>query len=300
MTYREMLERAQSMRSRDLFGKVTEEELNALPAAQTEKTVVCDDKTVVHIYELRPSGGPARACPMVINFHGGGFIKGRQDKDRVYCSGLSETFGALVWDVDYSLAPEHPFPAAVREAYAIVSYAFAHAAEIGTDAGRIVLAGHSAGGNLVAAVCQQLRNRAGFRPSCVLMEYFPADLHTDPAEKPRVAADMPAEVARTYNAFYCTPEAAVSPLASPLFAPAGSLRAFPDTMIVTAGLDSLHTEDEEFASQLAQAGVAVTLRQYPASHHGFTVNRTDEWEPALREQYDFIGRHISGKEKAEK
>jgi len=292
MTYDEMLAQAEKMRSRDLFGQVSEEELAVLPAVQTEINVSCGDGICVHVYEIRPRKERTPNCPMFLNFHGGGFIKGRQNKDRVYCSRLAEEFGALVWDIDYSLAPEHPFPTAVHEASAIVKYAFTHAGELGVDAGRILLSGHSAGGNLTAAACIGLAADGRFRPAAVIMEYFPADLHTDPAEKPRVATDMPAEVARTYNAFYCAPETAVSPLASPLFAEERELGAFPDTLIQSAGLDSLNTEDEEFAIKLARAGVEVSVKRYLHSHHGFTINRTDEWEAAFRAQEAFIRRHI--------
>ena len=293
MTYEEMLARASAMRSRDLFGRVDPEELKKLPAVQTEKNLNCGNGITVHLYELKPEKGLESRCPMFINFHGGGFIKGRQDKDRVYCSGLAEAFGALVWDIDYSLAPEHPFPAAVNEAYAVTEYAFAHAAELQVSPERIFLLGHSAGGNLAAVTCMRLSEERKYQPTALLIEYFPADLLTDPAEKKRVETDMPAEVARTYNAFYCGPENAGSPSASPLLAEDEVLKNFPDTLIITAGLDSLKIEDEEFALRLKKNGVCVEWKCFEKSHHGFTINRTEEWKEAADMQYGFLRNRLS-------
>ena len=286
MEYEEKLERALRMRSRDLFGAVTPEELAAYPAEQTELWVETYAGKV-HIYQLTPENRPQNG-PMLLNFHGGGFIKGRQDKDRLFCSRLALEFGCLVWDVDYSLAPESVFPTAVEESLGVAEYVRAHAGELGIDPERIVLLGHSAGGNLACTVCM----KGSFRPAALIIEYCPMDLATDPAEKPRVESDMPAGTAKLYNAFYCEPEAAKNPLVSPLFAPEEQLARFPDTLVLSAGLDSLCYEDEEFAMKLARAGVTVTSRRFRDSLHGFTLNRNGEWEAGCNLIETFIRQHI--------
>lgn len=194
--------------------------------------------------------------------------------------------------MDYSLAPEHPFPKAVHEAYDVVKYAYDHGEELGIDREKIILMGHSAGGNLAVTVCMRAGETRDFRPAGLLAEYFPADLCTDPEKKKRAEGDMPAEVAKAYNAFYCDGENAGNPYASPLFATKEQLRSFPDTLIISAGMDSLCYEDEEFAAKLIQAGVTVTARRFMNSRHGFTVNRTDEWEDALSLTEDFIQRNL--------
>ena len=292
MTYEEMVERAQRMRSRDVFGAVPREEIDAVGALQTELDLQVSDKHTVHIYQLEPKSGCRDNTPLIINFHGGGFIKGRQTKDELFCSQMAVEFDCKIWDVDYSLAPEYPYPTAVEESYAVVAYAFAHAAEFGIDTNRIVLLGHSAGGNLVATVCLRAGETKAFRPAAVVMEFFPIDLATDPATKPRAEGDMPAEVARTYNAFYCPPELANTPYVSPGFATQEQLTYFPDTLIMSAAKDSLCFEDEEFAMRLAQAGVAVTCKRFQNSLHGFTINRNGDWEESQKLLKDFVGRYI--------
>ena len=194
MTRKEMIERAIQIRSRDLYGKVDREELDSLTAIQKliEIPVSGGSVPVFQIISEKRSSNSG----MIINFHGGGFMKGRQDKDRVFCSRMAEKFNALVWDVDYSLAPENPFPKAVDEAYQVVKYAFEHSKELEVDTNRIFLIGHSAGGNLAVTVCMKAGETREFQPKGLIAEFFPTDLYTDPVLKTRIEGDMPAETAR--------------------------------------------------------------------------------------------------------
>lgn len=298
MTREEMIERAVNMRSRDLFGQVSREELAGLSAEEKKIEIPMSKGGNIPVYEIETEGRLPQSG-MLINFHGGGFIKGRQGKDRLFCSKLAEKFGVLVWDVDYSLAPEHPFPRAVDEAYEVVKYAYDHGKELGVDREKILLMGHSAGGNLAVTVCMRAGATKDFRPAGLIAEFFPADLYTDPAQKKRVEGDMPAEVAKTYNSFYCAGEQAKDPYVSPLFAEEEQLRDFPDTLILSAGLDSLCYEDEEFAMKLMRAGVTVTGKRFRGSRHGFTINRTEEWEEGQRLIERFIGKQIFTPAKAD-
>ena len=144
MTQEEKIEIADMVRSRDRFGPVSEEELAALPGKETELWIRTKNGKTVHVFEERPENLPEQAA-LLLNFHGGGFLKGRTDRDRRYCCWAMEQLNCLVWDIDYSLAPENPFPFAAEEAYEIVSYAFEHSTELGIDQEKIILAGHSAG-----------------------------------------------------------------------------------------------------------------------------------------------------------
>ena len=155
MTLEEKIAMANQVRSRDRFGSVSPEEQAALPGTETELWIKTANGCKIHVFEERPDTLPPKAA-LLLNFHGGGFIKGRTDRDRRYCCTLMERLNCLVWDVDYCLAPEKAFPAAVHESYGIAEYAFDHAAELGVDPEKIILAGHSAGGNLVAAACIQM------------------------------------------------------------------------------------------------------------------------------------------------
>ena len=120
MTREEKIAIADMVRSRDRFGPVSPEELAALPGKEQELWVHTKNGKTVHVFEERPDNLPEQAA-LLLNFHGGGFLKGRTDRDRRYCCWVMEQLNCMVWDVDYSLAPEAPFPFAAEEAYEIVS-----------------------------------------------------------------------------------------------------------------------------------------------------------------------------------
>lgn len=220
-------------------------------------------------------------APILVNYHGGGFIRGRGDRDELFCRRLACAFHGVVVDVDYSLAPEHPFPTAVRQARTAALWAKEKAAEFGCDGEKLLLVGQSAGGNLVANVCMAELDQAAVRPLCAVIAYAPLDLKTDPAAKFHPERDMPAERARGYNALYCAPEKAGDWRVSPLFAPAQRLAALPRTLIITAGDDSLAAEGEDFARNLARAGVETTCKRFAGCVHGFFINRMDAWEDGI-------------------
>lgn len=202
MTRQEMLEKAEIIRSRDRFGVMTAEELAALPGTERILSIPVTDTRAIRVYEIRPAKPLEDHGPMIINYHGGGFIKGRSDRDRRYCCFLAEQLHCLVWDVDYCLAPEEPFPAAANESCLVAEYAFEHSLELNIDPKRIALAGHSAGGSLVAATLIKAGETHSFRPCAALMEYFPANQSIPATEKltPELKAD-PFWISRALVAF---------------------------------------------------------------------------------------------------
>lgn len=110
MTRSEMIEKAKNIRSRDRFGTMAQEELDALPGTETLLQIPVDGGKRVPVYEIRPDTPLENPAPLLLNFHGGGFLKGRGDRDKRYCCHMAQQLGCLVWDVDYSLAPEAPSP----------------------------------------------------------------------------------------------------------------------------------------------------------------------------------------------
>lgn len=297
MTLEEKIAMANQVRSRDRFGPVSPEELAALPGTETELWIETANGCEIHVFEERPDTLPPKAA-LLLNFHGGGFIKGRTDRDRHYCCTLMERLNCLVWDVDYCLAPEKAFPAAVHESYGIAEYAFDHAEELGVDPEKIILAGHSAGGNLVAAACIQNAETHKLRPCCVLMEYFPVDNTVNPIDRlsPELKQD-PFWVKRSateklYTDFYVGDADPAQPLCSPIKADEAALSTFPDCLILSAGEDSLRDDTEAFALRLIRAGVCVTAQRIPEAMHGFTTNRTPGWERALDAHCKFFREHL--------
>ncbi len=266
--------------------QVSPEEIAAFPAEVTEVSVpTCQGDTPVFVIA---STTKHTNRPLMLNFHGGGFIAGRQKRDELFCRKLACTHDAVVLDVDYKLAPQYPFPAAVLQSWDVALWAKEHAGEFGADPEKMVLVGHSAGGNLVAGVCMRGGDTGLLKPLCAVIDYAPMDLATDPGEKERSICDMPAEQAKRYNEMYVAPELAKDPYVSPLFAPDALLEGFPNTLIITAGEDSLCNEAEEFALRLIRAGVYVSVQRFTDSVHGFIINRCCQWQEGIARIHSFL------------
>lgn len=260
--------------------QISWEEMERYPCSIRRVEVPVQGEVPVTVYLTVP-GQVQPGAPIVVNYHGGGFIRGRSDRDELFCRRLACTFQCVVVDVDYSLAPDHPFPTAVHQARAAALWAKGQASALDCDPKKLLLVGQSAGGNLVANVCMEEVEHPEINPLCAVIAYSPLDMKTDPAEKVHPERDMPAERARNYNALYCPPERAEDPRVSPVFAPLEQLTAFPPTLVITAGDDSLAPEGEQFALHLAQAGVETTCKRFPNCVHGFFINRMDAWQEGV-------------------
>lgn len=218
----------------------------------------------------KPQSDLSAPLPVYINMHGGGFIFGKAEMDDPWCRLIADQAGCVVINVDYRLAPEHKFPTAVHECYDVLKWVHEHPEHFSTHANHMAIGGHSAGGNLAAAVCL-LNQQQGTGIPIVLqiIDYAPLDLVTDPAEKPSFEEAIPAEIAKTFNAMYVeTAEDTRNPLASPVLAE--SLEGLPEALIITAEKDSLAAEGRSYAERLKQAGVKVFHKEYEGAPHGFT------------------------------
>jgi acetyl esterase len=231
---------------------------------------------------------PAR-LPLFIDLHGSGFVVGHAEMDDPFMMRLCVGAQIKVFNVDYSLAPENPFPRAIEEIFAVVRYAKAHADELGIDPQRIAVGGHSAGGNFAAAVALMDVDRQELGLRGLILDYPPLDVYTDASEKPSPAGGIPVESARISDASYhLDREGRKNPLISPLFATPEQLRHFPPTQIITAGLDTLCAEAVRFSEKLQSAGVLVDHRHFPDSLHGFTHQPVPEADAAWQMMIDFL------------
>ena len=239
---------------------------------------------------------------MFVNLHGGGFVLGDWQDDDPYCRYLADTAGCLVVNVDYLLAPEHKFPAAVHQTAALLSWLTDNASTIGADGSRIAVGGHSAGGNLSAAACL-LAARHGTPPvRGLIVDYAPLDLATPPGAKHAGspgAAEL-ASVGARFNAWYLpTPEDGSDELASPLLA--ADLAGLPPTLVITAEHDLLRAEGDLFAARLGAAGVVVEHVVVPDSGHGFTHVGPEEHASAAWERMaDFLRRMLAAERAGER
>ncbi len=219
-----------------------------------------------------PPGDPGdeRPSPLLVYFHGGGWVVGDIETHDQPCRLLALHSGAKVLSVDYRLAPEHPFPAAVEDALASFRDAIAKAGALGIDPARVAVAGDSAGGHL-AAVCSILAAAdGGPAPAFQLLIYPATDFVETSASRVKFGEGflLTKENMDWYEEqFLGSGVDRRDPRVSPLHA--SSLEGVAPAMIVTAGFDPLRDEGEAYARRLRQAGVRCTLRRHPGSVHGF-------------------------------
>ena len=207
--------------------------------------------------------------PLLVFFHGGGWIYGDLDSHDAACRFLAERSGVRVLSVDYRLAPEAPFPAAVEDAEAAYAWVVANAESIGADPTRLAVGGDSAGACL-ATTTAIAAARAGL-PLAFQLLIYPGTDHTGSSASRESFAEgfyLTSEFMDLATSTYL-PEGTPldDPVASPLYAdlPAGLAPAY----VVTAGFDPLRDEGEAYARKLADAGVEVELKRFPDQIHGF-------------------------------
>jgi len=216
---------------------------------------------------LRKAGGLA---PGLVFFHGGGWVIGDLDSHDVVCRKLADEGELMVVSVDYRLAPEHKFPAAVDDAIASTKWIAENAKQFGIDASRLMVGGDSAGGNLAAVVAISARDGNGPDIAGQLLIYPAIDFAmTHPSHKePETSILLTHSVILWFRDHYLSGAADVGDWrASP--ARAKTLIGLPPAYVLTAGADPLRDEGDEYARRLKEAGVAVTHRTFPGQFHGF-------------------------------
>jgi acetyl esterase len=208
--------------------------------------------------------------PALVFYHGGGWVVGSIDTHDALCRALTCAASALVVSVEYRLAPEHPYPAGVDDAYAAASWVADHAADLGADAARLALGGDSAGGNLAAVVALKARDQGGPRLALQVLLYPITDYDFEtPSYRECAEGYMLTRAAMIWfwDQYLADPDRRREPYASPL--QAADLKGLPPALVVTAEYDPLRDEAEAYASRLRQAGVPVKLSRYDGMIHGF-------------------------------
>ena len=209
-------------------------------------------------------------APCLVFFHGGGWVIGNLDTHDVVCRKLADEGQLIVISVDYRLAPEHKFPAAVDDAIAATKWIAGHANEFGIDATRLLVGGDSAGGNLTAVVALSARDGNGPAISGQVLIYPATDFSmTQPSHRePETSILLTHSVIKWFRDHYLNGISDISDWrASP--ARAKTFAGLPPAYVLTAGADPLRDEGDEYAQRLKDAGVAVTWRTFPGQFHGF-------------------------------
>ncbi len=213
----------------------------------------------------------APALPLLVYFHGGGFVLGDLDSHDSICRNLALAADAVVVAVDYRLAPEHPFPAAADDCLAATRWAAARAAALGADPARIAVAGDSAGGNLAAVVALRLRDEGGPALRGQLLIYPVTDNHVEPTASMIANGEgyfLTREAMLFFDKHYLAdPDHLAHPHFAVLRAP--DLSGLPPAYVLTAEYDPLLDEGEAYAARLSAAGVAVEQVRALGVIHGF-------------------------------
>ncbi|HZT65903.1 MAG TPA: alpha/beta hydrolase [Acidimicrobiales bacterium] len=272
--------------------------MSALPREAGEELPRVEDRTVpgpagevpVRIYDPTARGD----APVVVHFHGGGWVVGDLDTHDHTCRALARACGAVVVSVDYRLAPEHRYPAAVEDCWAATRWVASHPAEVGGDTTRLAVAGDSAGGNLAAVVSLMARDSGGPELAFQLLVY--------PAVDARMGWPSIDENAEGYlltkqdmiwfYGHYGCPDPTdwkVSPLLAENHA------GLAPALVITAEFDPLRDEGEAYAEKLRAAGVNATATRYDGMIHGFfgmsaTIDRAGD---AMKEAAEALSRALN-------
>ncbi len=209
--------------------------------------------------------------PALLYFHGGGWVVCNLDTHDVVCSAIAHRAGAVVIAVDYRLAPEHKFPAAVIDCYAATLWVAANAQKLGVDPKRISVGGDSAGGNLAAVISLKSRDENGPAIALQVMVYPVTDLSSFGTQSYEEFGEdhylTKKEMEWFRDHYLRTMDDAYDPDASPLLAK--DLTRLPPAVIITAECDPLCDEGAAYAKRLSDAGVPVTYTCYKGMIHPF-------------------------------
>lgn len=241
-----------------------------VPIGAVENRAIAGPGGDIPIRIYTPIEAADAPMPVLVYYHGGGWVVGDLDSHDPICRSLANASACKIVAVDYRLAPEHPWPASPDDCFAAVQWVASHADMLGVNPDRLAVGGDSAGGNLAAVITQRARAAGGPAIAFQLLIYPALDATMSlPSieENARGYFLEKAGMAWFYNHYLPANADPEHPDISPLFA--GDLTALPPAYVVTAGYDPLRDEGRVYAEKLKAAGVAVEDVLYPTMIHGF-------------------------------
>lgn len=246
------------------------------PAQVEDRTIAAGPSGKVKLRLFRPKDrrpeGGAGGLPVVMYFHGGGWVLGDADTYDYYMRELTYGTGAAVVFVEYSRSPEARYPVALEECYAATKWVAEHGSEFGLIGSQIAVAGDSAGGNLATAVCLLAAKRGGpeIAAQALLYPGTGSDFNSPSFQEFATGYFLTKEVSQWFWQQYTGGQAIEhEATACPLQATMDELREMPPALVITGECDVLRDEGEAYARKLSQAGVAVTATRYLGAIHGF-------------------------------
>ncbi|RKD73620.1 acetyl esterase [Sinobaca qinghaiensis] len=238
------------------------------------------EERTIHLSFYYPLLSINEPLPAYINLHGGAFIMNNKDMDDPYCRYLANHARTVVVNVNYSKAPETPFPGALEECYQVIQWLRRNGSALGIDTRKIAVGGQSSGGNLAAALCLLLKKRREKQPLLQVLSVPMLDFVTPHADKPEpdpLRAKYP-QAAGFLNACYVpTIEQASNPLASPVLA--ADVSGLAPALIVSGENDAFRPEIERYSDKLKRAKVQVRYELFKDCTHTF-MNTGPEKEAA--------------------
>ncbi len=238
------------------------------PIARVENRKVPSPDGDIPVRVYTPEGsGP---FPILVYFHGGGWVIGDLDTHDELCRNLANEANCIVVAVDYRLAPEHKFPACTEDCYAATKWVAENASQFNGDSSRIAVGGDSAGGNLTAVVALMARDRGGPPLVFQLLLYPVTDLRLNTASMEENAEGYfltKQDMIWFINHYVNNEEDKQNPLASPMLAT--NLSGLPPALVITAEYDPLRDEGELYGKRLKEAGVSTTISRYDGMIHAF-------------------------------
>ncbi len=212
----------------------------------------------------------AKTLPALVYYHGGGWVFGTLDSVDRSCRALANASGCVLISVDYRLAPEHKFPAAVEDADSVLRFVAEHPGEFDADPNRIAVGGDSAGGNLAAVACLMARDRGGPKVAFQLLVYPVTDYDDSrPSLQEFAQGYFLTKPMMDYfwRHYLDRPEDGRHPHASPMRAQ--SLAGLPPALVITAECDPIRDQGEAYAQRLRESGVPVSTQRYAGAIHAF-------------------------------
>ena len=259
--------------ARQVLSDLQAAEVTKLPADLEDLTIPVGPEGQVSIRIVRPKGSKEN-LPAVMYFHGGGWVLGGKDTHDRLVREIANGANAAVVFVNYTLSPEAKYPTPIEEAYAATKYIAEKGKDLNLDTSKLVLAGDSVGGNMVAAVLLLAKERGGPNIAYQVLFYPVTDANFDTPSYQQFATGiwLTREAMKWFwNNYLPDKEARKQPTASPLQASIDQLKGQPPALIITDENDVLRDEGEAYAHKLIQAGVNVTAVRYLGTIHDFVM-----------------------------
>ncbi len=260
-------------------------------ARKTTKITIPTSISPARVVVYRPANAGSLP-PVHVNFHGGGYVLRGVKFDDPLCRYLAAEAGVVVVNVDYVVAPQHPFPAAAHQAFEVARWVAEHGVDHGWDGGRLTVGGQSAGGGLAAAVARQALEQGGPSIALQVLHYPPLDLSVSVQDKTSLIAKpmIRPSMGEIFDSAYVPDRGA---RADRLVSPAGSadtadLTGIAPALIITPEFDRLRAESQRYVQRLRKVGVLVEHHDVPQADHAYDMRDAEK----ARQTYALIARCV--------